>query len=237
MKRKTFKDSKLADRLCRETQGEVLFDDFSRGLYSTDASIYQIMPTGVLVPRTVEDVSTAMEIASEEGLSITARGGGTSQCGQTVGEGLIIDVSKNLNLVLKVDAEKHEAVVEPGLVLDQFNAGLKNHGLFFPVDVSTSSRATIGGMTGNNSCGARSIRYGKMVDNVLGVEALLAGGERVHFKEIQTNSFPQGSSSTEKKLLSELLQIGDREADEVRLRFPKVQRRVGGYNLDELIPP
>ena len=158
----------------------MLFDDFSRGLYSTDASIYQIIPAGVLVPKSADDISTAFQIAREEGLSITARGGGTSQCGQTVGEGLIIDASKNLNRILEIDHEKGEARVEPGLVLDQLNAQLKRHGLFFPVDVSTSSRATLGGMTGNNSCGARSIRYGKMVDNVLGVEALLQNLSLIH---------------------------------------------------------
>ena len=237
MKRKKPTNFRLAERLKRETRGEVLFDDFSRGLYSTDASIYQIIPAGVLVPKSSEDVAPAFEIAGEEGISITVRGGGTSQCGQTVGEGLIIDLSKYLNRVLKVDAEKREALVEPGLVLDQLNEELKNQGLFFPVDVSTSSRATLGGMTGNNSCGARSIRYGKMVDNVLGVEALLASGERIQFGEIQTDSLSRDNRSTKENLFHQLFQIGIREADEVRLRFPDVQRRVGGYNLDELIPP
>ena len=215
----------------------MLFDDFSRGLYSTDASIYQIIPAGVLVPQSANDISTAFQIAREEGISITARGGGTSQCGQTVGEGLIIDASKNLNRVLEIDHEKGEARVEPGLVLDQLNAQLKRHGLFFPVDVSTSSRATLGGMTGNNSCGARSIRYGKMVDNVLGVEALLQNGEKIQFGEVEPKSLNGKQRSTRDHLLQKLFQIGIREADEVRQRFPEVQRRVGGYNIDELIPP
>ena len=215
----------------------MLFDDFSRGLYSTDASIYQIIPAGVLVPQSADDISTAFQIAREEGISITARGGGTSQCGQTVGEGLIIDASKNLNRILEIDHEKGEARVEPGLVLDQLNAQLKRHGLFFPVDVSTSSRATLGGMTGNNSCGARSIRYGKMVDNVLGVEALLQNGEKIQFGEVDPKSLNGKHRSTRDHLLQQLFQIGIREADEVRQRFPEVQRRVGGYNIDELIPP
>ena len=174
-------DSVLAESLRRETTAEVLFDDFSRGLYSTDASIYQIMPLGVVVPKTEEDVRTTLNIAYENGISVTMRGGGTSQCGQTVGEGIIVDVSKNLNSLISVDPEKRQASVQPGIVLDQLNDRLKKHGLFFPVDVSTSSRATIGGMTANNSCGARSIRYGKMVDNVREVDAVLADGSSMSF--------------------------------------------------------
>ena len=169
-------DSSLAKRLQRETAAEVLFDEFSRGLYSTDASIYQIKPLGVVVPKTKEDVLATISIANDTGVSVTMRGGGTSQCGQTVGDGIIIDVSKHLNRLISVDPEKPVVVVQPGIVLDQLNALLKPHSLFFPVDVSTSSRATIGGMTANNSCGARSIRYGKMVDNVRAVDAVLADG-------------------------------------------------------------
>ena len=172
----SIQDSTLAKSLQRETKAEVLFDDFSRGLYSTDASIYQIMPLGVVVPKTEEDVRVTLNIAYENGISVTMRGAGTSQCGQTVGEGIIVDVSKNLNSLISVDPEKRQALVQPGIVLDQLNDSLKQHGLFFPVDVSTSSRATIGGMTANNSCGARSIRYGKMVDSVGEVDAVLADG-------------------------------------------------------------
>ena len=181
MKDTTTQDSALSKRLQRETRAEVLFDDFSRGLYSTDASIYQIMPLGVVVPKTQDDVKTTLDIAYENGISVTMRGAGTSQCGQTVGEGIIVDVSKNLNRLVSVDPEKQQATVEPGIVLDQLNGLLKQHGLFFPVDVSTSSRATIGGMTANNSCGARSIRYGKMVDNVSEVDAVLSDGSSMRF--------------------------------------------------------
>ena len=150
MKATTIQDSALAKRLQSETSAEVLFDDFSRGLYSTDASIYQIIPLGVVVPETQDDVKTTLDIAFENGISVTMRGAGTSQCGQTVGEGIIVDVSKNLNRLVSVDPEKQQATVEPGIVLDKLNGLLKQHGLFFPVDVSTSSRATIGGMTANN---------------------------------------------------------------------------------------
>ena len=129
-------DSSMAQRFLRETTAEVLFDDFSRGLYSTDASIYQIKPLGVVVPKTEEDVLATLGIANDAGVSVTMRGGGTSQCGQTVGEGIIVDVSKHLNRLISVDPETRRAVVQPGIVLDQLNALLKPHGLFFPVDVS-----------------------------------------------------------------------------------------------------
>jgi hypothetical protein len=163
-------------RLRAETRGEVLFDDASRGRYATDASIYQIMPVGVFVPETPEDVATALAIARELKVPVLPRGGGTSQCGQTVGAALVIDCSKHLRRVLDVDVERRTATVEPGLVLDHLNAQLKPHGLWYPVDVSTSAQATLGGMAGNNSCGSRSIAYGNMVHNVAGAEAWLADG-------------------------------------------------------------
>jgi FAD/FMN-containing dehydrogenase len=165
-------------------EGDVLFDSFSRGRYSTDASIYQIEPIGAVVPKTEGDVRRALEIAGEAQVPVLPRGGGTSQCGQTVGAALVMDVSKHLNGLIDLDAEGRRAVVQPGMVLDRLNALLKPHGLWFPVDVSTGSRATIGGMTGNNSCGARSIRYGPMRDNVLAIDALLADGTEMTFGEI-----------------------------------------------------
>ena len=148
-------DGALAKRLAHEVEGDVLFDPASRGRYSTDASHYQIEPIGVVVPKTADDIARVIAIAAEQGLPVLPRGAGTSQCGQTVGEAIVVDVSKNLNRVLDFDAEARTVWVEPGVVLDQLNAFLKPHGLWFPVDVSTSSRATIGGMTGNNSCCAR----------------------------------------------------------------------------------
>ena len=162
----------LEARLRRETRGEVLFDAFSRGRYSTDASIYQIEPLGVVVPRSREDAAAAIAIAREEGVPVLPRGGGTSQCGQSVAQALVIDCSKYLNRVISVDVEGRRARVEPGVVLDRLNRSLRQHRLFFPVDTSTASRASIGGMTANNSCGSRSLRYGNMVHNVLGVESL-----------------------------------------------------------------
>ena len=177
-------DLSLAARLRRELEGEVLFDPVSRGLYSTDASIYQIEPVGVVVPRTVQDVATAIEIAVQEGVPVLPRGAGTSQGGQAVGRALVIDTSKHLRAISGLDAEAGTVRVEPGVVLDDLNRWLAPHGLFFPVDVATSSRATLGGMAGNNSSGARSIRYGIMADQVRAIDAVLADGTALRFGEL-----------------------------------------------------
>ena len=173
--------AELARRLGAETQGEVLFDIAARGRYATDASIYQVMPIGVFVPRTTDDIAIAIEIARELEAPLVPRGSGSSQCGQTVGRGLVVDTSKHLRKVLAFDREAMTVEVEPGLVLDALNAFLKPHGLWFPVDVSTSAQATLGGMAGNNSCGSRSIAYGNMVHNVLGIDAWLGDGSSVSF--------------------------------------------------------
>ena len=223
-------DSALARRLRREIEGEVLFDAFSRGRYSTDASIYQIEPIGVVVPRHRQDVLCAIQIAADEGISVLPRGGGTSQIGQTVGTALVIDNSKNFNRVGEFDPESCSIQVEPGLVLDQLNRFLKPHGLFYPVDVSTGNRATLGGMAGNNSCGARSIRYGNMVHNVQAIDAILADGSSAHFAELR-HADKDGPHAG---LLRKLTELGQREADEIAHRFPQLLRRVGGYNVDEL---
>ena len=226
-------DSALAARLRREVEGEVLFDAASRGRYSTDASIYQVEPVGVVVPRTEEAARTAIAIAIEEGVPVLPRGAGSSQCGQTVGAALVIDDSKYLNRMLEVDAAGRTALVQPGLVLDQLNAGLRAHKLWFPVDVSTSAQATLGGMAGNNSCGSRSIAYGNMVHNVLAIDAFTAEGHRWRFGPLQDAAGPAGYAELVKKFAA----LYEREKDEIAARFPKVLRRVAGYNLDHLGPP
>src|SRR5438128_257911 len=185
----------LAERLRRELEGEVLFDAFSRGRYSTDASHYQIEPLGVVVPRTDDDVRAALALAREEGVPLLPRGGGTSQSGQTVGRALVIDYSKHLNRLVEINEIDGTCVVEPGIVLDELNRQLRQSGLWFPVDVSTSSRATIGGMAGNNSCGTRSLRYGIMRDNVIAIDAILADGSEARFGEVGHNLPPTGSPS------------------------------------------
>ncbi len=226
----------LERRLKSEAAGEVLFDTFSRGRYATDASSYQMMPVGIVVPRNVAEAERAMAIARSEGVTVTARGGGTSQCGQTINHSLVVDCSKHLNQIVSLDVAGRRCVVQPGIVLDELNRQLKPHGLWFPVDVSTSSRATIGGMTGNNSCGTRSLRYGTTRDNVIAVDAVLAHGAAAHFGEVSADLSELSADSPLRPLARSLLQLGAREATEIEERFPKVQRRVGGYNLDALTP-
>ncbi|MGY3391645.1 FAD/FMN-containing dehydrogenase/Fe-S oxidoreductase [Bradyrhizobium sp. USDA 3311] len=228
--------SSLERRLRSELTGDVLFDRFSRGRYATDASFYQIVPAGVVVPKTMDEALRALAIARDEGRKVTPRGGGTSQCGQTVNDGLVVDLSKHLNRILSLDVEGRTCVVEPGIVLDDLNRQLKKHGLWFPVDVSTASRATIGGMAGNNSCGGRSLRYGTMRDNTLSMEAALADGTLSRFGEVSRDLSDVEASDSARALFRDMLDLGTREADEIAARFPKVQRRVGGYNLDALVP-
>src|SRR4051812_22601604 len=223
--------SALAARLRKELDAEVLFDRASRGRYSTDASIYQVEPIGIVLPRSEEAARIALAIAAEEGVPILARGAGSSQCGQAVGAALIIDHTKYLNRILEVEGER--AVVQPGVVLDQLNAALRPKGLWFPVDVSTSAQATIGGMAGNNSCGSRSIAYGNMGHNVLAIEACTVGGERWRFGPMHDPAGPPGY----RQFVAQLSALYEREKVEIEARFPKVLRKVAGYNLDHLGPP
>ncbi len=229
-------DGALAARLRRELEGEVLFDRFSRGRYSTDASIYQIEPIGVVIPRSAEDIVRAVEIAGAEGVPVLPRGGGTSQGGQTVGEALVLDTSKYLDKIVKIDVEARRVVVEPGVVLARLNKWLKPHGLFFPVDPSTADRATIGGMAGNNSCGARSIRYGNMVHNVRAIDAVLADGATLSFEDAPADLGAVDGPPRYKELVRRMRALGEREAAEIDRRYPKLLRRIGGYNIDSISP-
>ncbi|HTF02146.1 MAG TPA: FAD-binding oxidoreductase, partial [Bradyrhizobium sp.] len=202
----------LEDRLAQEITGDVLFDPFSRGRYATDASFYQIMPAGVVLPRTMDEALRALAICRDDGRIVTPRGGGTSQCGQTVNDGIVIDFSRHLNRIVSLDVENRSCVVEPGIVLDDLNRQLKKHGLWFPVDDSTASRATIGGMAGNNSCGGRSLRYGTMRDNTLSMDAALADGTLLHFGEVPRDLAHVNSSDSRQHLFRDLLDLGEREA-------------------------
>src|SRR5438132_5444451 len=206
--------SRLEARLRRETRGEVLFDAFSRGRYATDASIYQIEPLGVVVPQSREDAAAAIAMAREEGVPVLPRGGGTSHCGQTVARALVIDCSKYLDRVVAVDVGGRRARVEPGVVLDRLNRVLRKDRLFFPVDPSTATRATIGGMTANNSCGSRSLRYGNMVHNVRGVDALLADGTAAWFGEVPGNLEGGAMPGRYRELVQRMRVLHRREADE-----------------------
>ncbi len=217
--------------------GEVRFDRISRALYSTDASVYQIEPAGVVLPRTRADVVRVVQLAAEHRTSITARGGGTSQAGQAIGAGLVLDTSKYLNRILEVNVDERWARVEPGVVLDDLNAHLKPHGLRFAPDLSSSSRATVGGMMANNSSGARSIVYGKTIDHVLEQQVVLADGRIAHFRPVsgaELAAARQGDT-TEARAYRAIPQIAATHADEIARRFPKVLRRVGGYNLDAFV--
>jgi FAD/FMN-containing dehydrogenase/Fe-S oxidoreductase len=229
------RDMTIAARLSRAVEGDVLFDAGSRGRYATDASIYQVEPIGVLVPKTVDDVRAAIAICGEARVPVLARGAGSSQCGQTVGAALVIDHSKYLARIARFDRDAMSVTVEPGVVLDQLNAWLKPHGLWFPVDVSTSAQATLGGMAGNNSCGSRSIAYGNMVHNVLAIDAILSDGTEARFgPEREMAAAPTPARIGE--LLERLRAIGERERDEIGRTVPKMLRRVGGYNIDVSFP-
>ena len=220
----------LARRLAKETEGEVLFDIASRGRYATDASIYQQLPVGVFVPKTQRDVAIALQIARELGAPLLPRGGGTSQCGQTTGAALVIDFSKHLRRVLSLDVQALRAEVEPGLVLDHLNAELKKHGLWYPVDVSTSAQATLGGMAGNNSCGSRSIAYGNMVHNVARIAAWMADGSELDFGPLST------LGAKEREIADFVRGLAEAVAPEIDAHWPMVMRRVAGYNLDIFRP-
>ena len=182
----------LQSELERQIQGEVRFDTITRALYSTDASVYQIRPLGVVIPKNREDVIRIVQICGRMRCPLTMRGGGTSQAGQAIGEGLQVDTSKYFNRVLEVNAEERWARVEPGVVLDELNAQLAPLGLRFAPDISTASRATIGGMMANNSAGARSVLYGKTIDHVLEQTVVLADGSIAEFREIPRERSPHG---------------------------------------------
>lgn len=223
--------TELKMNLAREIEGDVAFDSFTRGRYATDASAYQMTPIGVVRPKSNDDIKAIFALSQEFGVPVTARGGGTSQCGQTVNSGLILDCSYHMNKVLDVDPGSQRALVQPGIVMDDLNRQLKAHDLWFAVDVSTSSRATIGGITGNNSCGGRSLRYGPARDNIHAINAILADGSDLRFEALSDTG-----DATRAALFETLLGLGRDHAELIDRAFPKLQRRVGGYNIDALTP-
>ncbi|MEE8348128.1 MAG: FAD-linked oxidase C-terminal domain-containing protein, partial [Acidobacteriota bacterium] len=227
----------LEAELSNSIQGDVLFDEMSRHIYSTDASLYQIKPLGIVLPRTRDDVRRIVQIAGQHQVPLLPRGGGTSLAGQTVLAGLVVDCSKYLTRIVEVNPEEGWARVEPGIVLDNLNDALKSHNLHFPPDPATSSRANIGGMMGNNSSGVRSIRYGKTVDQVLEASIVLPTGEELLLKNLNLEELEEKCSlqDREGELYRGLRQIVEDSAQEIAQRFPKVMRRVGGYNLDYLL--
>ncbi len=228
---------KISKDISSKVQGKTLFDEFSRGRYSTDASVYQIKPIGVVLPKDTNDVLNVMEYSQKNSIPLLARGGGSSQCGQTVGESLVLDYSRHQNKILDLNIEEKSVWVEPGVVLDHLNAYLKPYGLWFPVDVSTSSRATIGGMSANNSCGSRSLYYGNMVHNVLAIETILDDGSIHTFDEIQKNYLAKKNNQDRLyKIIDKFIDLRQRVGVNIDENWPTTQRRVGGYNIDLINP-
>ena len=225
----------IAKRLRRELDGDVRFDPMTRTLFSTDASNYQIMPIGVVFPRHAEDIRRLVEITADHSLALLPRGGGTSLAGQTVGEAIVIDFSKYMHQVLEVNTDERWARIQPGVVLDNFNSVLKPNGLMFGPEVSPSSQATLGGMIGNNSCGSRSIEYGKMVDHVIELSGTLANGETFNFGTLSKSDLAQHLEKEDavSRIVQAVNTIARAHETEVDRRFPKLLRRVAGYNLDE----
>lgn len=227
----------LQQELERELEGEVRFDEISRALYSTDASVYQIQPLGVVLVKSREDLVRVVKACRRHRCPLTMRGGGTSQAGQAIGAGIIVDTSKHLNRLLEVNASERWARVEPGIVLDELNAALREHGLRFAPDISTASRATVGGMMANNSAGARSVLYGKTIDHVLEQHVVLSDGSLAHFRPLDPFELDERSAreSLEGACYREVRRTVRACAEEIDRRYPKVLRRVGGYNLDAFV--
>ena len=231
--------SKLEIDLEREIKGEVRFDAISKVLYRTDASIYEIEPVGVVIPRDAEDVARTVKLAAHHGVPILPRGGGTSLAGQSVGQALHLDMSKCMNGVIELNCDERWVRVQPGVVLDELNAYLKPHHLLFAPDVATSSRANIGGMIGNNSCGAHSLIYGKTINHILELKVVLADGTQTLLRPVDEEEFAckVAQGDLEGQIYREVRRIARGNSAEVEERFPKVMRRVSGYNLDEFINP
>ena len=226
----------LAEELRSVVEGEVRFDKMSRALYSTDASIYQIEPIGVVIPRSAEDVIAVVETAGRHDVPVLPRGGGTSLAGQTVGRAVVIDFSKYMRGILEVNAEERWVRTQPGIILDELNLHLQRHGLIFAPDPSTSNRGNVGGALGNNSCGAHSIIWGKTIDNVVEMNAVLSNGQTARFGPLNENGLEAKThgDGLEAEIYRRLRSIGEASREEVLACYPKILRRVSGYNLDEL---
>jgi FAD/FMN-containing dehydrogenase/Fe-S oxidoreductase len=230
--------SDLERELRGVVEGDVRFDDYSRLLYATDASMYQVEPIGVVMPRSTADVHAVLELANRYNVPVLPRGGGTSLAGQTVNHAVVLDFSKHMNRVLEVNREELWCRVQPGLVQDELNAHVRPLGLLFGPDTSTSNRATLGGMCGNNSAGSHSIAYGKTIDHVLELTCLLADGSEVVLRDLAPGELEAKSrqNDLEGAIYREVQRIVSAHADEIRDRYPRIMRRVSGYNLDELVP-
>ena len=227
----------LANLLRQRVSGEVKFDPFSRVLYSTDASIYQMEPVGVVIPRNVDDVQAVMEIARDSNIPVLPRAGGTSLAGQTVNHAIVVDFSKYLNQVLEVNQEEGWVRVQPGIILDQLNRQLASYGLQYAPDPTTSNRACVGGGIGNNTCGAHSVLYGKTLDHVMEVDTILSDASRTHFGPLEAHELEAKLSGTglESHIYRGIRSIAQENLAEITARYPQIPRRVSGYNIDEFM--
>ena len=230
---------RLADRLHASLRGQARFDRLSRALYATDASIYEIVPAGVVLPADIDDVQATVRLCREEGFCLIPRGAGTGLTGGAVGSGVQLDLSRSMNRVLSIDAQRRITRVQPGVVLDDLNRELAAHGLFFAPDVATSSRATLGGMIANNSCGARSIVFGRTVDYVAELTVVLADGEVVRFAapSVELSPPPDAPDDRAMQIERSLADIRDRNHQDIIARYPRILRSNGGYGLDRLGSP
>ena len=228
----------IADELTRRVDGEVRFDPYSRLLYSTDASIYQMEPIGVVIPRTTDDVQAVVEFAAGEGIPVLPRSGGTSLAGQTVNHAIVLDFSKYLNNVLEVNAEESWARVQPGIILEQLTKQVANHGLQYAPDPTTANRACVGGGIGNNTCGAHSVIYGKTLDHINELDVILSDGSRAHFAPLTASELESRLSAggLEGDIYRGVMRIAAEQQEEIDRTYAKIQRRVSGYNLDEFVP-
>ena len=228
----------LENELRKTIGGEVRFDAGSRALYSTDASNYRQIPIGLVIPRNADDVIAAVAAARKFGAPVLPRGAGTSLAGQSCNVAVVLDFSKYMNNVLELDPGRRYALVQPGVVLDVLRNQAEKHHLTFAPDPATHSRCTLGGMIGNNSCGTHSIMGGKTVDNVEELDVLLYDGTRMKVgptsPEELASILRQGGRRAE--IYQGLAEIRDAVAPRVREQFPRIPRRVSGYNLDELLP-
>ena len=226
-------EAHLSDTLA----GEVRFDQYSKALYSTDASLYQIQPIGVVIPKDRQDIIKTVQIASERNVPILPRGGGTSLAGQSVGEAIVLDMSKYMNQLLEVNVAESWARVEPGIVLDELNHKLKPHGLMYAPDVATSSRANVGGTIGNNSAGSHSLIYGKTIDHVMSLDLVLSNADEITASPISLEKLEvkKQGNTLEANIYRELCRICEHNEAEIRKRYPRILRRVAGYNLDEFV--
>jgi FAD/FMN-containing dehydrogenase/Fe-S oxidoreductase len=226
--------AQLQHELSAIVEGEVRFDPYSRALYSTDASIYQIEPVGVVIPRHTADVQAVIETCNRNGVAVLPRGGGTGLSGQTVNHAVVIDFSKYMHDILEINSDERWVRTQPGITLDELNRQIRPHGLMFTPDPSTSSRANVGGAMGNNSCGSHSIIYGKTVDHVLEMDVTLSDGSQTIFRNVESGALEAklALSGLEGEIYRGVRDISARSAELVEARFPKILRRVGGYNID-----